>query len=286
MEGEKILLSQRQLQRWHLIKMVEVGKITLKEAGEKIGVCYRQAKRIRRALRQKGIRGLIHGNTGRPSHHRLSEVLRQRVLQLSKEVYPDFNDTHFTEKLGEEEGMVLSRETVRRIRRGARIEPKRRRRGKRHRKRRERMAQEGWMVLWDGSPHLWFGEGNPPCSLMAAMDDARGTLLAAQFFPFEGTVGYFWLLKEMVKRYGIDISKEPMLVYPTLHYQNGGLEYNSKCETSVPGFFSAGEVSGGVHGENRLMGNSLLDVCVFGRIAGVSASDYPIFSMNVLAAFI
>lgn len=78
----------------------------------------------------------------------------------------------------------------------------------------------------------------------------------------------------LFKRYGIDISKEPMLVYPTLHYQNGGLEYNSRCETSVPGFFSAGEVSGGVHGENRLMGNSLLDVCVFGRIAGVSASFY------------
>ena len=78
----------------------------------------------------------------------------------------------------------------------------------------------------------------------------------------------------LFKRYGIDISKEPMLVYPTLHYQNGGLEYNSRCETSVPGFFSAGEVSGGVHGENRLMGNSLLDVCVFGRIAGVSASLY------------
>ncbi len=78
----------------------------------------------------------------------------------------------------------------------------------------------------------------------------------------------------LFKRFGIDISKEPMLVYPTLHYQNGGLEYNSRCETSIPGFFSAGEVSGGVHGENRLMGNSLLDVCVFGRIAGVSASLY------------
>ena len=78
----------------------------------------------------------------------------------------------------------------------------------------------------------------------------------------------------LFKRYGIDISKEPMLVYPTLHYQNGGLEYNSHCETSIPGFFSAGEVSGGVHGENRLMGNSLLDVCVFGRIAGRSASLY------------
>lgn len=78
----------------------------------------------------------------------------------------------------------------------------------------------------------------------------------------------------LFKRFGIDISKEPMLVYPTLHYQNGGLEYNSRCETSLAGFFAAGEVSGGVHGENRLMGNSLLDVTVFGRIAGTSASLY------------
>ena len=78
----------------------------------------------------------------------------------------------------------------------------------------------------------------------------------------------------LFKRFGIDISKDPMLVYPTLHYQNGGLEYNSRCETSIPGFFAAGEVSGGVHGENRLMGNSLLDVCVFGRIAGASAAFY------------
>jgi succinate dehydrogenase/fumarate reductase flavoprotein subunit len=78
----------------------------------------------------------------------------------------------------------------------------------------------------------------------------------------------------LFKRFGIDITKEPMLVYPTLHYQNGGLEYNSRCETSIPGFFAAGEVSGGVHGENRLMGNSLLDVCVFGRIAGVNAALY------------
>jgi succinate dehydrogenase/fumarate reductase flavoprotein subunit len=78
----------------------------------------------------------------------------------------------------------------------------------------------------------------------------------------------------LFKRFGIDITKEPMLVYPTLHYQNGGLEYNNRCETSIPGFFAAGEVSGGVHGENRLMGNSLLDVCVFGRIAGVSTATY------------
>ena len=78
----------------------------------------------------------------------------------------------------------------------------------------------------------------------------------------------------LFKRHGIDISKEPMLVYPTLHYQNGGLIYGPKCETSVPGLFSSGEVSGGVHGENRLMGNSLLDVSVNGRIAGKSAAEF------------
>jgi len=78
----------------------------------------------------------------------------------------------------------------------------------------------------------------------------------------------------LYKRFGIDISKEPMLIYPTLHYQNGGLEYKNTGETSVPGLFVAGEVGGGVHGENRLMGNSLLDIMVFGRIAGKTAAVF------------
>jgi succinate dehydrogenase/fumarate reductase flavoprotein subunit len=73
-------------------------------------------------------------------------------------------------------------------------------------------------------------------------------------------------------RHGIDISKEPMLVYPTLHYQNGGVEITADCATNVPGLLVAGEASGGVHGRNRLMGNSLLDVVVFGRRAGVAAA--------------
>lgn len=76
------------------------------------------------------------------------------------------------------------------------------------------------------------------------------------------------------KRFGIDISQEPMLVYPTLHYQNGGLVIGVNSETSIPGLYAAGEVSGGVHGKNRLMGNSLLDVIVFGRRAGRAASAY------------
>ena len=76
------------------------------------------------------------------------------------------------------------------------------------------------------------------------------------------------------KRFGIDLATHPILVYPTLHYQNGGVEINEKTETKIPGLFAAGEVSGGVHGKNRLMGNSLLDFNVFGRRAGIYAAKY------------
>jgi succinate dehydrogenase/fumarate reductase flavoprotein subunit len=76
------------------------------------------------------------------------------------------------------------------------------------------------------------------------------------------------------ERHGIDISKEPMLVYPTLHYQNGGIAIDADANTTVPGLFGAGEVVGGIHGENRLMGNSLQDVITFGRRSGTSATEY------------
>jgi len=75
-------------------------------------------------------------------------------------------------------------------------------------------------------------------------------------------------------RYDIDISKEPLLVYPTLHYQNGGININADTETTIPGLYGAGEVVGGVHAENRLMGNSLQDIIAFGRRAGTSAAEY------------
>ena len=76
------------------------------------------------------------------------------------------------------------------------------------------------------------------------------------------------------KRFDVDITQDPILVFPTLHYQNGGIEINDHCETKVTGLFVAGEASGGVHGRNRLMGNSQLDLIVFGRRAGMYAAQY------------
>lgn len=76
----------------------------------------------------------------------------------------------------------------------------------------------------------------------------------------------------MYSKYGIDIRKEPIVIYPTLHYQNGGLQIGADGQTGVENLFVAGEAVGGIHGRNRLMGNSLLDIIVFGRNAGVNAS--------------
>ena len=80
-------------------------------------------------------------------------------------------------------------------------------------------------------------------------------------------------MMRMFASYGIDIRKEPILVYPTLHYQNGGLDINvDGMTTNVENLFVAGEAVGGIHGKNRLMGNSLLDIIVFGRNAGKAAA--------------
>ncbi len=208
---ETITLSQRDWKRWHLLKLEQERRITLTEAAARMGLSYRQAGRLKHAARD-GPGGLVHGNRKRKPTNSLDKKLREEILQLSRTKYALFNDGHFTEKLATEEDILVSRETVRKIRRENGIPPKRRRRPPRHRIRRPRRSQEGMLVLWDGSPHRWFGQHRPPCCLMAAIDDATSRCVAARFFPFEGSVGYLWLLRRMVRRHGI-----PSTLYQDRH---------------------------------------------------------------------
>lgn len=93
------------------------------------------------------------------------------------------------------------------------------------------------------------------------------------FINGEGTLKErFPNMDRQFSRYDIDISQEPVLVYPTLHYQNGGIKVDIGGESTVKNLFVAGEASGGIHGRNRLMGNSLLDIIVYGKQAGESAA--------------
>jgi L-aspartate oxidase len=83
-------------------------------------------------------------------------------------------------------------------------------------------------------------------------------------------------LPYMLRRYrgaGIDPLREKILTYPVLHYQNGGLTIDTNAETTIEGLYACGEIAGGTHGRNRMMGNSLLECCVFGRRAGKAAAE-------------
>src|SRR5207253_9787658 len=82
-------------------------------------------------------------------------------------------------------------------------------------------------------------------------------------------------LPYMLRRYragGIDPLEEPILTYPVLHYQNGGLVIDTNAQTTLEGIYACGEIAGGTHGRNRMMGNSLLECCVFGQRAGAGAA--------------
>ena len=91
----------------------------------------------------------------------------------------------------------------------------------------------------------------------------------------EGTLNkHFPAMVRQYERFGIDIAKDPVLIYPTLHYQNGGVKIDTNGESDVKNLFVAGEASGGLHGRNRLMGNSLLDLMVYGKRSGLTASAH------------
>jgi transposase len=212
MGTEGLVVKQRDMRRYELLSKVIGGAASLTQVTPALGVSYRQAKRLKASVEAEGLAGLLHANRGRPPHNKSEEALRARVLALSQERYFDFNDSHFQQLLAEEEGIVLSRETVRRWRREAGVPPKRKHSPPKHRKRRPRKEAEGLMMLWDGSPHHWFGEEAPACCLMAAIDDATGKVLGAHFCPAETSWAYLKLLAQVLERWGI-----PASVYQDRH---------------------------------------------------------------------
>jgi len=199
-------MSSKELTRYRVLGGVLEGQLALQEAAVALGVSPRHGRRLLRRLREHGPQGLVHGNRGRPPANRTSEELRQQILAWVEDRYAGFNDTHLAEILAEREGVSLGRETLRGILRAAGYRPKRKRRPKRHHRRRERSAAKGLMALWDGSPHRWLGDEQDPITLMAAIDDADGELLAAFFTPQETSEAYLRLLHAVVLRHGVPVS--------------------------------------------------------------------------------
>lgn len=210
MQKEVIVISQKELTRYDILRRVLDGTISLKDAAGYMRVSYRQAIRLKKDA-EKGAKGLVHGSRGQNPSNKIDEEIRKRVLSLHYEKYSEFNDTHFTEELVKMD-IKVSRESVRIIRREAGIAPKRKRRSRKHHKRRTRKTSEGLMILWDGSPHRWFGKEYSSCCLMAAMDDATGKILAMLFCDNECSWAYLELLRRVVKEHGV-----PCSVYEDKH---------------------------------------------------------------------
>jgi transposase len=212
MDEEELIVSQRDLTRMHVVRLTLEGRESVQRGAELLGLSARQIKRLRKKMREGGVKGMLHGNRGRRPWNRIAAETAKKVLQLAKNRYKGLNDTHLTEKLNEKEGLKVSRWTVRVVLRRAGIAAVRKHRWKRHYKRRERRAQEGALVLWDGSPHRWLGEEGPRWTLVVAMDDATGALLHAVFCDQEDAQSYRSCLKQLLLEKGT-----PLAIYMDRH---------------------------------------------------------------------
>lgn len=208
----ELRVSQRELHRIHVVRLTIEGRESVGRGAKLLGISARQMKRLRRKMKERGVKGLLHGNRGKQPWNKTASGKIEKVIQLAQGRYQGLNDTHLTEKLQEKEKITISRPAVRRFLRQAGIAAVRKRGVKRHYKRRERKAQEGALVLWDGSPHRWLGEKLGEWSLMAVIDDATGALLYGVLAVHEDAQSYLVCLRQMLLEKGI-----PLAIYMDRH---------------------------------------------------------------------
>src|SRR6266852_6977756 len=211
MDG-RIVLNTTEQRRIVVINHLASGALVNAEAAELLGISKRQLQRLHKAYSEKGVAGLVHGNRGRAAHNTIDAATAARVVELAKDKYRGFNHQHLTEMLAENDGIELSRPTVRRILLEAGISSPRRRRAPKHRRRRDRYPKEGMLLQLDASRHDWLEGRGPYLSLVGAVDDATGKVPWACFRDQEDAQGYFIVMRETVTRYGI-----PMAAYADRH---------------------------------------------------------------------
>lgn len=188
------------------MERVGKGELTQKAAAAKLGICYRQMKRLYSRYRQQGASGLKHGNAGRRSNRARPEKLQQKVLELIGKHYGGavgerFGPTLAAEHLSEEHGIELDAETLRRWMLQAGLWSRTRKR-KRYRSRRLRRAHFGELLQMDGSFHLWLEDRAEQGCLINLVDDATG-IAVGQFTEEETTWAVADVLRKWVERYGI-----------------------------------------------------------------------------------
>ena len=205
-------LTMRDEKRLEIMHRVFRSELTVSQAALVLGISERQCYRVKARVNKAGAKGVVHGNRGRPCKRKIKEKTVKRIVELAKGKYKEFNDHHLTEKLLEQEKIKLSREKVRRILRAEGIGSPKKRRGIKHRSRRERRAAQGMMLQVDGSPHDWLQGRGPRMCLIGAIDDATSSVMGAFFAQAESSWGYFHLFSEIFRKHGL-----PQSIYTDCH---------------------------------------------------------------------
>lgn len=202
-------MTQRELNAYATVQNALSGRMTTKEAAEREAVNERTLRRWKTKVLSGGAPGLVHGNRGRPSPHRLSERERTRIITLIKDCYSDFAPTLATEKLAERHDIFHDPTTIRDLMvENALWIPKAKRSSQArvvHRHWRERKAHVGELVQFDGSYHHWFEDrgGTGEVCLLATIDDAAGTIPHACFAPHEGVLPVMGFWRNYIDQQGL-----------------------------------------------------------------------------------
>ena len=209
---ELLTMNKKELTRIEVMVRLKEKRLKQREAAKMLGISERHVRRLWRTYRQKGKGGLISKRRGKASNHRLGSEVIQQVRDLIYEWYGDFGPTLAHEKLTEVHGLTLSRESVRRIMIEEGIwKPRKVKRPPVHQMR-ERRACFGELVQIDGSPHAWFEDRGPKCTLLVFIDDATGRLGELCFVPQETFFGYGEAVRHYLQRHG-----KPVAFYSDKH---------------------------------------------------------------------
>ncbi len=198
---DQVTMSKDQLKLYRLALKVIDGELKVKDFALLVGFSERQAYRKLKTIKEIDYLGALHGNTGNVPKNKTSTALENTIVDLLKTKYSGFNLTHFRESVREDEKIIIKKTTLEKIARRHQLEKFSKRGNKRVHKPRARMPQEGMLVQYDGSPHIWFGEERSV--LLAAIDDATGNILAAKFVEGETSLGGLGVLHEIIERNGI-----------------------------------------------------------------------------------
>ena len=201
MESYLRAAMERAMKVQEVILQAMAKKITWFQAAEIIGISDRHMRRWRERYEEGGFRGLFDRRRGKPSPKRVPMAVLERVLELYREKYFDFNLRHFHEKLASEHQIGLSYSWVKGVLQGAGLVARGRQRGV-HRKRRPRRPLPGMLLHIDGSRHQWF-QDERWYDLIVILDDASSEIYYAQLVEEESTVTVMVGLREVIERKGV-----------------------------------------------------------------------------------